>query len=184
MSLFKFLASKTFAKQLLLAIVALTIFCFILLKWLKSVTNHGDFITVPNLTGKPYTISKLQLKENNLAMQFQDSSDFNPDYPKLSVIEQNPPAGSKVKEGRKIYLILNPSGYKKIAVPDLTERTLRQVKPTLKALGFEVGKITYVNNIGKDVVLKMIYKGKEILPNTKLTKTSKIDLVLGNGNRP
>ena len=100
------------------------------------------------------------------------------------MIEQDPKAGAKVKEDRKIYITLNPSGYLKIGVPDLKERTFRQAKPTLESMGFNVGKITYVDNIGKDMVLKMTYKGKEIQPGDKLEKTSKIDLVLGNGNRP
>ncbi|MEP1488654.1 MAG: PASTA domain-containing protein [Algibacter sp.] len=184
MSIFKFLISKTFLKQLVLAVVALVIFCFILLKWLKVTTNHGDFETVPNLKGKSINVAEMELNENNLVMQIQDSANFNPDYPKFSVIEQDPPVGTKVKEDRKIYLTLNPSGYRKILVPNLRERTLRQAKPTLEALGFKVGKLTYVDNIGKDIVLKMIYKGKEIQPKRKLSKTSKIDLVLGNGNRP
>ncbi|MDO5977911.1 PASTA domain-containing protein [Flavivirga spongiicola] len=184
MSLFKFLTSKTFLKQVLLALVAVFVLCFIMLKWLKSSTNHGEFETVPNLTGKSISVADIELKENNLVMQIQDSANFNPDYPKFSVIEQEPPAGAKVKENRKIYLTLNPSGYRKIQVPDLKERTFRQAKPMLEALGFRVGKITYENNIGKDLVLKMRYKRKAINKGDKLAKTSKIDLVLGNGKRP
>ncbi|MDO5969010.1 PASTA domain-containing protein [Flavivirga aquimarina] len=184
MSLFKFLTSKTFLKQVLLALVAVFVLCFIMLKWLKVSTNHGEFETVPDLTGKSISVANIELKSNNLVMQIQDSANYNPDYPKFSVVEQEPPAGTKVKENRKIYLTLNPSGYRKIQVPDLKERTFRQAKPMLEALGFQVGKITYENNIGKDLVLKMRYKGKAIKKGDKLAKTSKIDLVLGNGERP
>jgi beta-lactam-binding protein with PASTA domain len=184
MSIVKFLLSKTFLKQILLAVVALVVLCFFLLKWLNISTNHGEFETVPDLTGKSISVAQLELKENNLVMQIQDSANFNPDYPKFSVIEQEPVAGSKVKEDRKIYITLNPSGYRKVLVPDLKERTFRQAKPTLEALGFRVGKITYEDNIGKDLVLKMHYKGQPINDGDKLEKTSVIDLVLGNGNRP
>ncbi|MFI1745418.1 PASTA domain-containing protein [Thalassobellus sediminis] len=184
MSIIKFLTSKTFLKQILLAVVALVVICFMALKWLNVSTNHGDFETVPDLTGKSISVAKIELNENNLVMQIQDSANFNPDYPKFSVIEQEPPAGTKVKEDRKIYLTLNPSGYRKLGVPDLRERTFRQAKPTLEALGFRVGKLTYIDNIGKDLVLKMTYKEKTIQPGDKLAKTSVIDLVLGNGNRP
>ena len=38
------------------------------------------------------------------------------------------------------------------------DQTYRQVKPMLEALGFQVGKITYVDNIGKDMVLKLTHK--------------------------
>ncbi|MGZ0016047.1 PASTA domain-containing protein [Yeosuana sp. AK3] len=184
MSLVKFLSSKTFLKQLALAALAIMVLSFIFLKWLNISTHHGDFQTVPNLTGKSISVAKIELEQNKLELKVQDSANFNPKYPKFSVIEQDPKAGSKVKENRKIYITLNPSGYRKIAVPELRESTYRQAKPTLESVGFMVGKITYVDNIGKDMVLKMMFKGKEIKTGDRLPKTSKIDLILGNGNRP
>ncbi|MFB9055741.1 PASTA domain-containing protein [Mariniflexile ostreae] len=183
MSIIKFFFSKTFLKQIVLAVVAIVVICFLLLKWLRVSTNHGEFETVPSLTGKSLNVAQIELKENNLVLQVQDSANFNPDYPKFSVIEQDPVAGAKVKKDRKIYVTLNPSGYRKILVPDLKEQTFRQAKPTLEALGFTLGKLTYVDNIGKDMVLKMEYQGKTIAPGDMLPKTTKIDLVLGNGNR-
>jgi beta-lactam-binding protein with PASTA domain len=184
MSLIKFLSSKTFFKQLGLAVVAIVVLSFILLKWLNISTNHGDFETVPNLTGKSISVAQIELEQNNLELKIQDSANYNPKYPRFSVIEQDPKAGTKVKKDRKIYITLNPSGYRKMSVPDLKEQTFRQAKPTLEAIGFTVGKITYVDNIGKDMVLKMMFEEKEIKPGEMLPKTSKIDLVLGNGNRP
>ena len=185
MSIIKFITSKTFLKQILLAVVAVVVLCFILLKWMNISTNHGDFETVPELKGKSISVAELELKDNNLVMKIQDSANYNPDYPKFSVIEQEPLAGSKVKEDRKIYITLNPSGYRKMNIPDgLIDKTFRQVKPNLEALGFNVGKITYLDNIGKDMVLKLTHKGKTLKAGDKLAKTSVIDLVLGNGKRP
>lgn len=184
MSVIKFLTSKVFFKQLLLAMGAIVVLSFIILRWLSFTTNHGEFETVPNLKGKSLSVAAIELNENNLEMQVQDSANYNPDYPKFSVIDQAPAAGAKVKEDRKIYITVNPSGYRKIAVPDLKERTFRQAKPTLEAVGFKVGKLTYVDNIAKDLVLEMTYKGEKIKPGDKLPKTTAIDLVIGNGNRP
>ena len=185
MSIIKFLTSKTFFKQLLLAVVAIIVLCFIMLKWLNMSTNHGDFETVPELKGKSISVAELELKDNNLVMKIQDSANYNPDYPKFSVIEQEPLAGSKVKEDRKIYITLNPSGYRKMNIPEgLIDQTYRQVKPNLEALGFKVGKVTYADNIGKDMVLKLTHKGKALKAGDKLARTSVIDLVLGNGKRP
>jgi beta-lactam-binding protein with PASTA domain len=184
MSVIKFLTSKVFFKQLLLAMGAIVVLSFIILRWLNYTTNHGKFETVPNLKGKSLSVAAIELDENNLEMQVQDSANYNPDYPKFSVIDQAPAAGAKVKEDRKIYITVNPSGYRKITVPDLKERTFRQAKPTLEAVGFKVGKLTYVDNIAKDLVLEMTYKGKKIKPGDKLPKTTAIDLVIGNGNRP
>lgn len=184
MSIVKFLSSKTFFKQLGLAILAIVVLSFLMLRWLGHTTNHGDFETVPELKGKSIEVAEIELKENNLVMQIQDSANFNPKYPKFSVIDQDPPSGEKVKENRKIYLTLNPSGYRKIQVPDLRERTYRQAKPMLQALGFTIGKVTYVDYLGKDEVVRLSFKGKKIKAGDLLPKTSKIDVVLGNGKRP
>lgn len=183
MSFVKFLTSKVFFKQLALAVVALVVLCFIILKWLDITTNNGEFVVVPDLKGKSIETVKIELNDHDLAMEIQDSANFNPKYPKYSVIEQNPVAGAQVKENRKIYLILNPSGYRKVEVPNILKRTFRQAKPQLQALEFKVGNITYIDNIGKDVVLGMKHDGKTLKPGTLLPLTSTIDLVLGNGKR-
>ena len=183
MSIVKFLTSKVFFKQLALAIVAIVVLSFLILKWLNITTNHGEFVTVPDLKGKSLETVEIELNDNDLRMEIQDSANYNPNYPKYSVIEQNPLAGAQVKENRKIYLITNPSGYRKVEVPNILKRTFRQAKPQLEALEFKIGEITYIDNIGKDVVLGLKHKGKTLKPGTMLPLTSTIDLVLGNGNR-
>ncbi|MDG5492713.1 PASTA domain-containing protein [Psychroserpens sp. SPM9] len=183
MSLIQFLKSKTFFKHLGLAIITLCVILFITMQWLKSTTNHGEFVEVPDLKGKTLETVQIELEDNDLAMEIQDSANYNPKYPKFSVIEQYPTAGTQVKENRKIYLTLNPSGYRKVAVPNIVRRTFRQAKPTLETLGFEVGKITYVDDIGKEEVIAIKYKGETIKAGELLPLTSKIDVVLGNGKR-
>ena len=182
MSLIKFLRSKEFFKQIALALVALILIGFFTLRYLKYTTNHGDFVKVPELKGKTLDVAKMEIEDNDLEWKIQDSANYNPKYPKFSVIEQLPEAGSLVKENRKIYLILNPSGYRKVGVPNVIRRTFRQAKPTLEALDFQVGNITYTRDIGKDEVIELRYEGKKINPGTLLPKKTKIDLVLGDGN--
>jgi len=184
MSFIKFITSKTFFKQLALAIVALVVLIFLVLKWLDSSTNKDEFRVVPNLTGKSINVAQQELDKVDLVMKVQDSANFNPDYPRYSVIEQDPETGTKVKENRKIYLTLNPSGYRKVEVPELKQRTFRQARTTIEAIGFKIGKKTYVDNIAKDVVLQLKHKGKLLEAGEKLPKTTVIDFVLGNGNRP
>ena len=80
-------------------------------------------------------------------------------------------------------MTINPSGFRKLSVPDVIQITKRNAETKLTAVGFQLGEITYRNNIGKDMVLQIRYQGKAIKPGTILPKTSKIDLVLGNGKR-
>ena len=141
MGFFKFIFSKVFLKQLLLALLVLVLLVFGLLYWLRASTNHDQRIAVPDLSKMSLGLVQQELENADLNYVVIDSSNYNPDFPTFSVIEQNPAAGKFVKEGRKIYLVLNPSGYRKIEIPELVGRTQRQVEPTLLALGFKIGKI-------------------------------------------
>ena len=182
MSLFQFLKSKTFFVQIAIAIVCLFLFVFGLKFWLEVTTNHNQKIQVPNL--QKLTLFKVErtLKELDLDYKIIDSASFNPAYPKKSVIEQTPEAGDFVKEKRKIYLTLNPSKYRVVTMPDLNGRTKRQASSELRARGLNVGvNFTYVNDIGKDVVRGLRYKGKIVKEGDKLPSNSIVDLVLGNG---
>ena len=117
----------------------------------------------------------------NLDYVLLDSVDYKKDFPKHSVVEQDPVAGSKVKEDRKIYIKINSSGFTTVRIPNLIEKTYRQALPTLNAIGLQEGEITYVPYLGKDMVLKMMMNGLELRAGAKILKDSKIDLVLGDG---
>ena len=181
MTFFKFLFSKSFLVQLCLAVVAVVVISFIMLEWLEYSTKQGQTITVPDLSRMSLERVDARLAQLELRREILDSANYNPDYPPFSVIEQVPRAGKEVKENRKIYLTINPSGFRKVEIPDLIRKTRRQVVPTLRSLGFEIGKITYEPDDAKDAVLELRHNGKVLEPGTRLTKTSTIDLVLGDG---
>ena len=182
MSLFRFIFSKTFLIQIGLAIVALIVLAFLTMQWLDITTNQDERIEVPDLAKLSLDRVELKLDEMDLRYEILDSANYNPDYPKYSVIDQVPLPGRFVKENRKIYITLNPSGYGNVKIPDLIRRTRRQVEPTLRSLGFEIGSVTYKPDIAKDAVLELRHKGKLVEPGDELMKTAKIDLVLGDGS--
>ncbi|PKH52317.1 serine/threonine protein kinase [Tenacibaculum sp. Bg11-29] len=182
-NLFQFIKSKTFFMQIGIAIVSLFLVVFILQWWLGVTTNHDQKIQVPNLHKMSLAEVEAKLDALNLDFIIIDSATYNPDYPKKSVIEQDPEVGGFVKEKRKLYLTLNPSKYRDIEIPNLNGRTKRQATTHLRSQGFIVGKkITWVRDIGKNVVRGLKHNGKVITPGTKLPKKTIINLVLGDGN--
>lgn len=181
---FNFLKSKTFLIQLGLAAVAVLVLVFVALQWLKGTTNHGEFVEVPDFSKMSVMEMRKAVEDAGLRYQVLDSSDFNPEYPRFSILDQNPPAGNKVKTNRKIYFTVNPSGYKKVSVPDIVQVTQRNAASMLRAVGLEVERVTYIDELGKDMVYNMKYKGKYIKPGDKLPKTSKVELICGNGTIP
>jgi beta-lactam-binding protein with PASTA domain len=182
MSVFQFLKSKSFFKQVAIAIIGLLVFVFTLKYWLGFSTNHEQKIQVPDLHKMSLENVNKKLKELNLDFIVIDSASYNADYPKKSVIEQSPEAGDFVKEKRKIYLTLNPSKYRDVTIPDLNGRTKRQAISHLRSIGFNIGtNPTLVRDIGKDVVRGLRYKGKILNQGDKLPLNSIVDLVLGDG---
>jgi beta-lactam-binding protein with PASTA domain len=179
-----FLKSKTFLIQLGLSIVVLVILVFLVLRWLGSTTNHGEFVEVPDFAKLSVMEMRKSVEDAGLRYEVLDSANYNPDYPRFSIITQDPSPGTKVKSNRKIYFSVNPSGYKKVTVPKIIQVTKRNASSMLKAVGLDVQRVTYIDQLGKDMVYYIKFKGKDIKPGDKLPKTSKIELVCGNGTIP
>ena len=183
MNLLRFLISKSFFKQLFFAALC-SVFLFLVTYFgLNIITKHNNYQKVPELRG--ISLLKLSdiLKKEGLRFEIIDSSRYMPSMKPLTVISHIPFAGKQVKKNRKIYLTVNPSGYRKITLPNIIQITKRNAVSLLKSVGFEVGECTYRDNIGKDMVLEVTHDGQIIEPGVLLPKTTKIDLVLGNGKR-
>jgi eukaryotic-like serine/threonine-protein kinase len=181
MSLRKFLTSSTFFKNLFFAIVIVILFLVAFVKFLDFSTNHGEEIKVPNLSKMKLEIAEEKLDEEGLEVFLLDTVEFRPEFPPYSIVEQDPIAGSKVKDGRKIYVKLNAGGYAMVTFPDLKNKTFRQATNALRALGLVEGELKYVPDLAKDIVLEVSYKGKPVKAGDKIMKNSKIDFVLGDG---
>jgi eukaryotic-like serine/threonine-protein kinase len=164
MSLRNYLTSKIFFGQSLAALAIICVLAYSFMHWLTFTTNHGEEIVVPNLSKLTEEQAEDALDDLDLDYVMLDSVDFNKNYPKFTVVEQDPLPGAKVKKNRKIYFKINSSGFKMVVIPNLIEKTYRQAVPTLKALGLEV-----------------FCNGKKLKPGDKVLKSSKISLVLGDG---
>nr|WP_314865934.1 PASTA domain-containing protein [uncultured Flavobacterium sp.] len=181
MSLRKYLTSRVFFGQVLAALAIIAVLGYLFMHWLTFTTDHGHEIAVPNLSKLTEEQVEDKLDELDLDYVLLDSVDFRGDYPAFTVVEQDPLPGTKVKVGRKVYIKINASGYSSVKLPDLIDKTYREAIPTLKAIGLEEGTITYEPSLGKDMVLAMRYKGRNLKPGERVMKSSKIDLVLGDG---
>ena len=174
---------KVIVKQLFKSgIIIFLVFLFIYFG-LKIITNHNDHQIVPDLIGTHIDDLDKVIIEHKLRYEIIDSSKFSSNFLPLTIISHTPSRGNEVKKNRKIYLTLNPSGYRKITVPNLIQITKRNAETIISSIGFNLGVITYKDDIGKDMVLEIYHEGQKVSPGTLLPKTSIIDLVLGNGKR-
>jgi len=182
MAFLKYLMSKVFLKSIIMIIIILVVLIFLLTKWLNFTTHHDEKITVPNLDKMAINEVVKTLDSLHLKAVVLDSTRYNPNYPKLSVIEQNPYAGDFVKEHRKIYLTINPSGYRDVTIPNVFGKTQRLAVIELKNIGLRVGdKPIYIHDKGKDVVRGLKWGNKNLLNGDKIPKNSLVEFVLGDG---
>lgn len=181
MKLIRFLKSKTFWANLIVAVIVCALIFWGVDTWLDSYTRHGDNVKVPELARLSYEEALQKLEEQDLTGEILDTSEFNTDFPRGSIIDQYPLPGSMVKEGRAIRLTINPDKARKIELPQLIEKTKRRAIYDLESKGFVVGELTYVPYIGKDVVVDVKVKGRSVKEREKFDKGTVVQLVLGQG---
>jgi beta-lactam-binding protein with PASTA domain len=163
---------------ILLSLSAIIVLVFFFV-YLPARTRHGESITVPDLTG----MNVMQLEEflNEKDLRFEADSDYVSNRPPLSVITQYPKAGSKVKEGRKIYVTIVAKNPPMVPMPNLVDFSLRSAQMVLQSAGLEAGELIYKPDLCQNCVLAQQVKGGDIKPGTRIPKGTKVDLVLGDG---
>jgi eukaryotic-like serine/threonine-protein kinase len=180
MSFFRFLISKVFLINLVVAAFILGIGAWAVLSFLDSYTLHGQTVTVPDLKG--YEVQELEgiLADRGLRFVIIDSIYDNKNKPGV-VIDQEPKPNFQVKNNRMLYLTINASIPPKVKMPELVDLSLRQAVATLETAGLKVGELKYVPDMAHNAVLSQEFKGKEIAAGTMVVKGSAIDLILGQG---
>ena len=175
-----FLKSKTFFKNLGLAVIVVVLFFTAAVYYLSSYTRHGEYITLPNLSKTTISAAEAQLKSLDLKYIIIDSV-YIDDSPPGLVFNQNPYAGAHVKKGRNIYLYVTSTMPPLVEMPHLKDQSLRQAKNLLENSGLKLGDVKYVYDPLPGNVLKQTFKDKSIEPGTKLPKGSVINLEVGKG---
>jgi len=176
MSLFQFVFSRIFIRNLLLYAGGVLVLVFIVVFWLRLYTGHNDMVEVPDIRGmKPEEASTI-LAERGLLYSIIDSV-YN-EGEQGTVLEQIPEAGSKVKESRTLFITVNSSvpPMKKVNVRIGETLRIASTKLSILGIGFDT---EYKPDICNDCVLAMKYKGKEIKTGDSVRKGDKIKLILG-----
>lgn len=150
----------------------------IVLIWLTSYTNHGEQQVVPDVVGLKVTSAATLFDGKNLKYEVVDSV-YSDAVPKGCIVEQDPAAGSIVKDSRKIYLITNAVLDQMVALPEVMDISVRQATTLLEASGFRIARIIKKPSEYQDLVLGAYQRGKQILPGDMLLAGSAIELAVG-----
>ena len=179
-SWFSRLRSKPILWNLTLIVVVLALLVIISYIALAVGTRHGMRRTVPDFTGLALKDAQYYASERGLKLIINDSL-YVPAYPGGMVLEQLPKGGVDVKEGRKIYITINSFTQKKLPMPFVAGRSLRQAKNMLESAGFGIENLEYVEDIATNYVLAQIFNGEEVTDQSaiKAEKGSGVTLRVG-----
>ena len=94
---------------------------------------------------------------------------------------QHPVPGSKVKEGRKIGLVINTAEKPKRSVPPVIDnRTYREAESHIRAAGFVIESVDTIPG-EKDWVYELRYKGKHLANGEAIPQGASLTVVIGSG---
>lgn len=163
-----------------MAVLALLL-AFITFKWLDSYTHHNEAYQVPDVRGMQLSEAIDVLGKQKLGYAVQEYK-YKAGAKDGEVLEQSPESEALVKEGRKIYLVLNTTEAPKFGIPPVIDNcSLREAQFRLKAAGFVVKEIEFIPG-EREWVYGVTYDGIELKNGAAIPRGSKVTLVVGNGN--
>ncbi len=157
------------------------LFCFFLwLKYIDFYTLHDVYIVIPDFYGVHINDLDSVCQDLDLRYVIIDSA-FNKKVEKGTILEQDPIAGTKVKENRRVYFTINALQNKIVTFPYITDLSLRQAVRKLENLELVVGNLEYKPDLARNVVLSQKVNGIKIKAGQKLFVGTVVDFVIGSG---
>lgn len=177
---FSFRKNRFFWLNIAGMIVAVVLLVFGTLKWIDIYTHHGEAILVPDVKGMSVADAARVFGNRRLAFAVSDST-YVKDKPAGCILDYNPSAGQKVKEGRIIYLTINTTDIPLQAIPDVADNSsLRQAEASMLASGFKLDSVEYIPG-ERDWVYGVKYRGRLLSLGEGVPMGATLTLVAGNG---
>jgi hypothetical protein len=159
-----------------ISVFLLMVFLFML----NRITNHGEYLVVPELKGKNYIQVQDELENQGFEVVLQDSIYIDSIAPN-AIIKQFPEPEATVKVNRVIYLTVNCTVPPTITMPNLIGMSFRNAILELRSLGLKMGDTTFIPDIAKNAVKDQLSEGIQIKPGSPIRMGSKVDLLIGSG---
>jgi len=180
LSFFKKLIKDALVVNILLIFTVTLILIYGTLKWLDIYTNHNQVVMVPDVKGLKLSDAIPFFESNGLRYNIIDSVYSNAVAPG-AIVEMTPSAGSKVKDGRIVFITLNASTSQLAAIPEVEDLSFRQAYALLRAQGFEMIEIEYIPGNFKDLAVCVERNGSVLEKGTRVPIYSLLVLKVSNG---
>ena len=177
MTLIEFVKSKQFFKNLGLMAIVFLVILIIAFVLLNLYTRHGAEYIMPEIEGTYINDVKDVEGMEHFEVVVIDSL-FTPGEKAGKIVSQDPQAGSKIKKGRKVYVVITSSTGEPIPMPNCKDLSVRSAVDQLTNAGLRVGK--FIFNVGdfNNVVVGQRHNGQPINEGEQIKRGEEIDLVV------
>lgn len=175
------LIKNPYVLNLLLAVVVTCALVYGTLVWLDKYTRHNEAVVVPDVKGLKIEEAAEFFKNSNLRYNVIDSV-FSKDVDPGAIVELVPSAGSKVKEGRIVFITVNALTSQMATIPEVEDLSFRQAYALLKARGFEKVEIEYVPGDFKDLAVSVDLRGRTLKKGEHVPLTAPLVLKVSSGD--
>ena len=163
------------------AIVVGIVILIVLIAYLRRYTEHGVEVDVADVRGLVVAEATPLLADQGLHLVVVDST-YSDKVPFGTIVEQDPKPMSHAKHGRAVYVTINATTKRQVAMPNLQDISYRQAETTLRGMGLRVDSVyEYEPSEYRDLVLDVKCNGVSVQPGEKLAVGTKVRLVVGFG---
>lgn len=172
--------SKNFLVKSFLSLIGFLLFVMLMDSVIMPLyTKHGQEYELPDVTDKPVTEAVETLTGEGFHPILQDSV-YDEHFPPGYVVQQNPLPFTRVKKGRRVYLVVS-IGEKPRYMPKLIGLTPQDAKFRLKDEGLTLNQIVYEFS---DFYPRGVVINQSIPPGEAVTKDQKVNITVSLGPAP
>ena len=146
--------------------------------WLQWYTDHGEYVSVPDLKGLSTEDAIRALQDRNLDYLVIDSI-YDRKATAGSVFDQSPAVESQVKEGRQVFLTIyrySPP-MEKLGIKQGDYATVAMIKLRNKSIDFDT--LYEDNNTLVNSIIRVTQRGKALKATDEVARGSRVILVIG-----
>ena len=152
------------------------------LAWLDYYTRHNEAVIVPDVKGLSMNEAKSFFDNTGLRYNVIDSV-FSNDVNPGAIVEVVPEPGSKVKEGRIVFVTINALTAQMAIIPEVADLSFRQAYALLRSLGFKNIEVKFVPGDYKDLAVGVERNAQMINRGERVPLASTLTLIISNGEK-
>ncbi len=145
-------------------------------------TMHGSTAIVPDVRNRSYSEAVSALEANGLTIQINDSV-YDRNVAPGTVLESWPKAGTVVKEGRTVYVLVTSFSPKHVTIsmPLTGSVSSRQAISYLRGIGINDIRLEHVPSEYPDLVMGARFGDTPLTVGSSIPITSVVTLTVGTG---